>query len=377
MSGPLDGIVVLDLTRALAGPHAGMMLGDLGARVIKIESPGGDESRGWGPPFVAGESTYFMSCNRNKESLVLDLKEPDDQAVLASLVERADVLMENFRVGVLDRLGFPVSRLHELNPGLVVLSITGFGHDGPEASRAGYDQIAQGEGGLMSITGSDEPTKVGVPIADLIAGMNGAYGVLAALYERSTTGRGRVVRTSLLAGMVGVHAFQGTRWTVAGEVPGLNGNHHAAIAPYGLFRTASSPIQVACGTETLWKAFAAAVGLDAADGRFATNASRVAHRDALIDEIEAIFATEPAEHWLPLIDAARVPCGKVRTIDDVYRWEQTLSQGLLIETGGLELPGPPLRFDDNAYAGGRETHLPPPRLGQHNDAIRTWLAEQD
>ena len=216
-----------------------------------------------------------------------------------------------------------------------------------------------------------------MPIADLIAGMNGAYGVLAALYERSTTGRGRVVRTSLLAGMVGVHAFQGTRWTVAGEVPGLNGNHHAAIAPYGLFRTASSPIQVACGTETLWKAFAAAVGLDAADGRFATNASRVAHRDALIDGIEAIFATEPAEHWLPLIDAARVPCGKVRTIDDVYRWEQTLSQGLLIETGGLELPGPPLRFDDNAYAGGRETHLPPPRLGQHNDAIRTWLAEQD
>ena len=223
-AGPLSDLLVLDLTRALAGPHAAMMLGDMGARVIKIESPTGDDTRGWGPPFVGEaderESTYFLSANRNKESLVLDLKSEADKDVLARLVERADVLMENFRVGVLDRLGFPVERLHELNPGLVVLSITGFGHDGPEAKRAGYDQIAQGEGGLMSITGTEQPTKVGVPIADLLAGMNGAFGVLAALHERSATGRGRVVRTSLLAGMVGVHAFQGTRWTVAGEVPG-------------------------------------------------------------------------------------------------------------------------------------------------------------
>ena len=179
-------------------------------------------------PVDARESTYFLSANRNKESLVLDLKYPDDADVLARLVERADVLMENFRTGVLDRLGFPVSRLHELNPGLVILSITGFGHDGPEASRSGYDQIAQGEGGLMSFTGTEQPTKVGVPIADLCAGMYGAFGVLAALHERSRTGEGRVVRTSLLAGMVGVHAFQGTRWTVAGEVPGLAGDHHPA-----------------------------------------------------------------------------------------------------------------------------------------------------
>ncbi len=374
MTGPLDGIVVLDLTRALAGPHAAMMLGDLGARVIKVESPDGDDSRTWGPPFVDGESTYFMSCNRNKESVVLDLKDPADTEVLAALVARADVLMENFRVGVLERLGFPVSRLHELNPGLVVLSITGFGHDGPQADRAGYDQIAQGEGGLMSITGSDEPTKVGVPIADLIAGMNGAYGVVAALYERERTGVGRVVRTSLLAGMVGVHAFQGTRWTVAGEVPGRSGNHHAAIAPYGLFRTATSAIQVACGSESQWQAFAAAVGLDATDERFATNASRVSHRDALVTEIEAVFATAPAEQWLTLVDEARVPCGKVRSIDDVYTWDQTLSQGLLIEAGGRKLPGPPLRFDDNAYAGGRETHLAPPRLGEHDESVRRWAA---
>ena len=211
--GPLSDLLVLDLTRALAGPHAAMMLGDQGARVIKIEPPAGDDTRSWGPPFVgpedARESTYFLSANRNKESLVLDLKQEADRDVLARLVERADVLMENYRVGVLDRLGFPVSRLHELNPGLIVLSITGFGHDGPEATRAGYDQIAQGEGGLMSITGTSQPTKVGVPIADLVAGMYGAFGVLSALHERSATGRGRVVRTSLLAGMVGVHAFQG------------------------------------------------------------------------------------------------------------------------------------------------------------------------
>ena len=198
--------------------------------------------------------------------------------------------MENFRVGVLDRLGFPVSRLHELNPGLVVLSITGFGHDGPEAKRAGYDQIAQGEGGLMSITGTTQPTKVGVPIADLIAGMNGAFGVVAALHERTRTGRGRVVRTSLLAGMVGVHAFQGTKWTVAGEVPGLSGDHHPSIAPYGMFATGTAPIQIACGSEGLWRALCTALGWDAAEDGFATNPERVDNRDALIERLEAQFA---------------------------------------------------------------------------------------
>ena len=179
-----------------------------------------------------------MSANRNKESMVLDLKDPSDAEVLAALVRRADVLLENFRAGVLDRLGFAVERLHELNPRLVIGSITGFGHDGPEAHRAGYDQIAQGEGGLMSVTGTEQPTKVGVPIADLLAGMNLAYGVMAALHERHATGRGRVVRTSLLAGVVGVHAFQGTRWLLGGEVPGVSGAHHPAIAPYGCSRPA-------------------------------------------------------------------------------------------------------------------------------------------
>jgi len=380
--GPLSDLLVLDLTRALAGPQAAMMLGDMGARVIKIESPAGDDTRGWGPPFIGAEdereSTYFLSANRNKESLVLDLKSPEDQEVLARLVERADVLMENFRVGVLDRLGFPVSRLHELNPGLVVLTITGFGHDGPEATRAGYDQIAQGEGGLMSMTGTEKPTKVGVPIADLLAGMNGAFGVLAALHERATTGRGRVVRTSLLAGMVGVHAFQGTRWTVAGEVPGLAGDHHPAIAPYGLFETGTAPIQIACGSEGLWRALCTALDLDVTDPRFATNPLRVQHRDDLVALLEAHFATDPAEHWLGLLAEAGVPSGKVRTLDDVYDWEQTRSQGLLLSVehatqGSLNLPGSPIRFDDNPFSGGRSSHLAPPTLGQHNESIREWL----
>ncbi|RLV56351.1 CoA transferase [Aeromicrobium phragmitis] len=377
--------MVLDMTRALAGPHAAMMLGDLGARVIKIESPkGGDDSRGWGPPFLGEseerESTYFMAANRNKESITLDLKDDADREIMTRLVRQADVLMENFRVGVLDRLGFGFDRLHEINPGLVILSITGFGHDGPEASRAGYDQIAQGEAGLMSLTGTEEPTKVGVPIADLLAGMNGAFGTVAALYERERTGRGRVVRTSLIASVIGIHAFQGTRWTVAGEVPGLSGSHHPSIAPYGLFHTATSPIQLSCGSELLWQRFAPAVGIDPDTPRFATNGDRVAHREELIELLEQTFATQPAEHWLALLDDSGVPSGKVRTLDEVYDWEQVQSQGLLIEVdhatqGRLRLPGPVLRLDDNDYAGGRRENVAPPTLGQHNDAIRRWLDE--
>jgi formyl-CoA transferase len=385
----LSDITALDLTRALAGPHAGMMLGDLGARVIKVEVPGtGDDTRLWGPPFVgdgdARESTYFMSCNRNKESVTADLKSEEGKTLLRRLVARSDVLLENFRPGVLDRLGFSVEQLHEINPRLVILSITGFGHDGPEGGRSGYDQIAQGEAGLMSLTGPrpDEPTKVGVPIGDLLAGMYGAFGVVAALNERHHTGRGRVVRTSLLASIVGVHAFQGTRYTVAGEVPRAMGNHHASIAPYGLFRTADAPVQVAVGSETLWHRFAPLVDIDVAEPLFASNELRVASRDQLIDVIEAVFMQEGAEVWLARLDDAGVPAGKVRTLDDVFAWDQTRSQGLVVEVdhataGRIELPGPPLRFDDNAYAGAREHHLPPPTLGQHNETVRAWLDELD
>ena len=346
----LTDIVVVDLTRALAGPHAAMMLADLGARVIKVESPGGgDESRSWGPPFVGPDedpvSTYFMSCNRNKESVTADLKSEDGKEFLRRLVARADVLMENFRPGVLDRLGFSVEQLHEINPRLVILSITGFGHDGPEGGRAGYDQIAQGEAGLMSLTGpsADEPTRVGVPIADLLSGMYGAYGVVAALHERNTTGRGRVVRASLLASIVGVHAFQGTRWTVAHEVPHAIGNHHPSIAPYGLFHTADAPIQIACGNDNQWRALSGLLGID--DDRFASNRQRVGHRDELIEVLEAALAKDAAETWLARLADLGIPAGKVRTLDDVYAWDQTRSQGLVVEVdhptlGTVELPGP-------------------------------------
>jgi crotonobetainyl-CoA:carnitine CoA-transferase CaiB-like acyl-CoA transferase len=383
----LSDVVVIDLSRALAGPHAAMMLGDLGARVIKVETPrAGDDSRGWGPPFVGSDddpvSTYFLSCNRNKESVAADLKSDDGKELLRRLVRQGDVLLENFRPGVLDRLGFSADALHRLNPALVICSITGFGHDGPEGGRAGYDQIAQGEAGLMSLTGPspEQPTKVGVPMGDLLAGMYAAYGVLAALHERATTGRGRVVRTSLLSAIVATHAYQGTRWTVGKEVPTAMGNHHPSIAPYGLFATKSAPVQVACGSEGLWQAFAPLIGLDPTDPRFATNTLRVMRREELNALIEEALVAKPAEHWLAELANAGVPAGKVRSIDDVYGWEQTRSQGLLVEVehpsaGLIELPGPPLRFDDLPYAGGRADHLPPPRLGEHNESVSTWLAE--
>jgi crotonobetainyl-CoA:carnitine CoA-transferase CaiB-like acyl-CoA transferase len=387
-TGPLTGTLVVDLSRALAGPHAAMVLGDLGARVIKVETPGtGDDTRGWGPPFVqpddgGRESTYFLSCNRNKESIALDLKSDDGRETLAALVRRADVLVENFRTGVLDRLGFPAQRLHELNPRLVLLSISGFGHDGPEGGRAGYDQIAQGEAGLMSLTGpsADDPQRVGVPIADLLAGINGAQGVLAALLERERTGRGQVVRTSLLAGIVGVHAFQGTRWTVAGEVPRAQGNHHPSIAPYGLFRCRDGAVQIGVGSAALWERFCAAFGLDPAAEGVATNAERVERREHVIELVEGCFATWDAGPLLARLDEVGVPAGKVRTLDEVYGWEQARSQGLLVEVehqslGPVTLPGSPLRFFDDAGAETTRTdHRPPPVLDADGATVRAWLA---
>jgi crotonobetainyl-CoA:carnitine CoA-transferase CaiB-like acyl-CoA transferase len=388
--GPLSGTLVVDLSRALAGPHATMMLGDLGARVIKVETPGtGDDTRGWGPPFVrphgaadGRESTYFLSANRNKESITLDLKADDDREVLLDLVRRADVLVENFRTGVLDRLRLGFDTLHEVNPGLVILSITGFGHDGPEGGRAGYDQIAQGEAGLMSLTGSgpEDPQKVGTPIADLLAGMYGAYGVVAALLERGRTGTGTVVRTSLLSAVVGVHAFQSTRWTIAGEVGRAQGNHHASIAPYGLFHCADGFVQIAVGSERLWRQFCAGFDLDPATPGLETNEQRVANRDRLIEIIEGNFDSWKALDLLARLDQIGIPAGKVRTIDEVYAWEQTRSQGLLIDVehrtlGQLQLAGPPLRFfDPHGQEVTRTAHTSPPTLDGDGDAIRAWLA---
>jgi crotonobetainyl-CoA:carnitine CoA-transferase CaiB-like acyl-CoA transferase len=381
MNGPLDGIVVVDLTRVLSGPHATMMLADLGARVIKVEQPGtGDETRQWGPPFAGGVSTYYMSCNRDKESITLDLKSAEGKTTLTRLIRNADVLAENFRTGVLDRLGFPIERLHELNPGLVVLSISGFGHDGPEGGRPGYDAIMQGEAGIMGVTGPspDQPTKMGLSICDILAGMNGAYGVVAALYERTRTGRGTVVRTSLLASVVGAHAFQGTRWTVAREVPRPMGNDHPSITPYGSYKCADGLVQVGVANQGLWRRFAPLVGIDPDDARFATIPDRARNRGELTALIEKAFAHATRERWLARLADAGIPAGSIRSIDEVYEWDQTRSQGLVVEVehpslGTIELPGPPLRFDGAAP---RE-HTAPPELGQHTDSVLAWLDEVD
>lgn len=389
MNGPLDGIVVLDLTRVLSGPHATMMLADLGARVIKVEQPEtGDETRQWGPPFATapgreddpGVSTYFLSCNRNKESIALDLKSDEGKETLTRLIRHADVLAENFRTGVLDRLGFPVERLHEINPGLVILSISGFGHDGPEGGRPGYDAIVQGEAGIMSVTGPapDQPTKMGMSICDILTGMNGAYGIVAALYERTRTGRGRVIRTSLLASVVAAHAYQGTRWTVAREVPRAIGNDHPSIAPYGSYRCADGLLQVGVANQGLWRKFAPIVGIDPDDPRFAAGADRSRNRAELGALIEKAFANGTREHWMARLSEVGVPAGAIRSIDEVYQWDQTRSQGLVIGVdhpalGRIELPGPALRFDGEPP---RE-HTAPPELGQHTGDILTWLDQVD
>lgn len=384
MPGPLSDIVVLDLSRALAGPHAAQMLGDLGARVIKVEHPdGGDESRGWGPPFVGPDhdiSTYFLAANRNKQSIAVDLKSAEGKQLVERLVRQSDVLVENFRTGVLDRLGFPVERLHELNPRLVILSITGFGHDGPEGGRPGYDQIAQGEAGLMSLTGPspDEPYRVGASIADLLAGIHGAYGVVAALYERERTGRGRVVRTSLLAAVTGVHAYHGTAWTVGGQVPRANGNHHASIAPYGAFRCADGMLQIAAANDTQWRKVAQLLDIDPDVAKYRSNRDRFEHRDELISDMEKALSAHDRAYWLAKLAEAGVPAGAIRSIDEVYAWEQTRSQGLLIEVdhpvlGPIELPGPPLRFDGQTEV----RHTAPPMLGQDREAVLSWLDERE
>jgi formyl-CoA transferase len=388
-AGPLAGIVVIDLSRALAGPIAAMNLGDLGARVIKVEAPGvGDDSRTWGPPFLGdGEdrvSTYFLSANRNKESITLDLKSTEGLETLVRLLRRADVLIENFRPGVMDRLGLSNDQLAAINPALVVLSITGFGHDGPEGGRAGYDQIAQGEAGLMSLTGPDpeHPTRIGVPIGDVLAGIHGTYGVCAALVGRQRTGEGAVVRTSLLAAAVSAHTFQGTLWTVGGQVAQAQGNHHPQIAPYGSFRCADGSVQVAVGSDALWRRFAPVAGLDPDDPRFRDAASRLSRREELVAEIEKSFHDRDRDSLLAELSDAGVPSGAIRSLDEVYTWEQTRSQRLVLEVehaaGTIELPGPALRVETlHGEDLTRDHHDPPPALGQHQDSVLAWLDEGD
>jgi crotonobetainyl-CoA:carnitine CoA-transferase CaiB-like acyl-CoA transferase len=377
MAGPLAGVHVLDLSRVLAGPYAAMLLGDLGAEVIKVERPGqGDDTRGWGPPFVQAESTYFLSVNRGKRSAAVDLKDPGERDFVEALVRWADVLVENFRPGVMDRLGLSDDRLAELNPRLVRLSISGFGDRGPDRDRVGYDQILQAEGGVMSLTGTgaSRAVKVGVPIADISAALFGVIGVLGALVERERSGLGQRVSTSLLAGQAGIHTFQATRYLIAGQVPGLSGNHHPTVAPYGVFEAADGPLVIAVGNEDIWRRFAPLAGLDPGDPRFATNALRLGRLAELQQIMNAALGQRTVADWLGRLRLAGVPAGEVKTLDRVYDSDQARAEDLVWEVehprlGRIRLPGHPVHYGRSVVTPGR----PPPLLGEHTDELRAAM----
>ncbi len=382
--GPLDGIVVADLSRVLSGPLAAMTLGDLGARVIKVERPNaGDDTRAWGPPFVEGqhstESTYFLSVNRNKESIELDFGSPEDLVVLKQLIKRSDILIENFRPHVLSRVGLSPTDLMTLNPRLIVLSLSGFGRVGADADRPGYDQIIQGEAGLMSLTGFPDgpPTKVGVPIADIQAGMFGAMGVLAALHEREQTGRGQIINTSLFSALIATHTFQGTRWLVGRDVPHATGNMHPTVAPYGAYPASDGHFQIAVGNDATWSNLASVLNLDSADPRFLTNRDRVAHADVLQPLLVERFTAQPVAHWITALREAGVPAGEIRTLDQVYESPVIDDLDLVIDVqhaslGPIKLPGLPWTFSEHDAV----SHRPPPILGEHSESVRAWLAEE-
>lgn len=379
-NGPLAGIRVLDLTRVLAGPYCTMFLGDLGAEVVKVEQPGiGDDTRGWGPPFAGGESAYFLCTNRNKKSLTVDFKSADGIALVRKLAERADVLIENFRPGAMERLGLGETELRATNPRLVYASLSGFGADGPMADIPGYDLIVQAWGGLMSVTGTAEsgPLKVGVAIIDLVAGLMLGKSIVAALYAREKIGVGQRIDTSLLEAEVAALINAGSNYLVGGKVPGRWGNAHPTIVPYQSFQTADSFLVLGAASEAIWKRLCPALGrADLADDpRFAKNADRVEHRQELIALLAAIFLTRTTAKWVAELTAADVPCAPVQTIDQVFAAPQVLHRDMLVEVehptaGTVKMAGIPVKFSITPAS----VRLPPPLLGQHSeDVLSSWL----
>ncbi len=383
MPGPLDGVRVLDLTRALAGPYCTLMLGDMGADVVKIELPGsGDETRGWGPPFVEGESSYFMSINRNKRSVTVDLKQDRGREILHKLAARSDVLVENFRPGAMDRLGLGYEQVAKLHPRLVYCSISGFGQTGPRAAQPAYDQILQGMGGGMSLTGPVDgpPTKFGIPIGDIAAGMFGAYAVACALFARNATGKGQWIDTSMLGGQVALLTFQAGRYFATGAAPGLAGNRHPSIAPYETFEASDGYVNVACGNEGMWQRFARALRLDDLldDPRFATNADRVSNREPLSARIQQRFAALTVREAVDLLQAVEVPTGPVSTLDEVFADPQTEHLELRRRVqhpmaGEISVTGFPWRMSETPA----EVRTPPPLLGEHTEAVLGELGYSD
>jgi formyl-CoA transferase len=374
---PLSGIRVLDFSHALAGPYCTMLLGDLGADVVKVESPSGDHSRQWGPPFIKGESSYFLSVNRNKRSLVLDLKRPAAQALAERLAMVSDVVVENFKPGTMARLGLDANKLQALKPSLVYASISGFGQNQP--TLAGYDQIAQGTSGMMSVNATPEspPTKVGVPIGDITAGMFASQAILAALVERANTGKGRRVDVALNDSLLALFTYQAGRFFATGEVPTQEGNHHATIAPYGTFAVSDGFINVAVASDTQFVRFCEAIRAPelAADPRFATNALRQASRAALVRAIEGQLAKDTREQWLKRFEQFGIPAGPILGIDEAFASPLATKREMTVEvehpkSGRIKQVGAPWKIDGESSP----IRIPPPLLGQHTvEVLQDWL----
>jgi crotonobetainyl-CoA:carnitine CoA-transferase CaiB-like acyl-CoA transferase len=373
--GPLAGLTIVDLTRVVAGPYCTMLAADMGARVIKVEHPArGDDTRAWGPPFVAGESAYFLSVNRNKESVAIDFKQPQGRAVLDALIARADVLVENFRPGTLDAMGLGYHHLSVRHPALIYVSISGYGQTGPRREEPGYDAIIQAEGGLMSVTGMPDgpPVRLGVAIADLTAGMFAFQGMLLALIARGRTGRGQLVDVGLMDSATALLTYQANRFFATGEPPVRTGNRHASIAPYDTFDTASGTLVLAVGTDEQWRKFCQVAGVDglAADERFRTNPDRVDNHAALRTAIGGLLRTRPLAEWLQELRAAGVPCGGVRSIDEALADPQVAARAM-VETidhptaGVLQQLGVATKLSETPGT----IRTPPPRLGEHTARV--------
>jgi crotonobetainyl-CoA:carnitine CoA-transferase CaiB-like acyl-CoA transferase len=369
---PLKDITVLDLTRVLSGPYCTMLLADMGARVIKIEQPGkGDDTRAWGPPFLDGESAYFLSINRNKESVTVDFKRPDGLAIVERLVAKCDVLVENFRPGTLSRVGLDYRSLSARYPRLVYCSVSGFGQTGPRRDEPGYDAVMQAEGGLMSITGAADgpPYRLGVAIADVVSGMFAAYGVSMALFARERTGQGQEVDVAMLDAVTALLTYQAGNFFASGRVPARLGNRHPSIVPYETFAASDGDFVLAVGNDALWAKFCATAGLDTG-GRFATNRERVTGYDELRPLIAARLATETRRHWIDRLTAAGVPCGSVRDLRELFDDPHVLAREMLTSVnhptiGSLEVLGVPVKLSATPGA----VRTPPPSLGQHTDAV--------
>lgn len=387
MPGPLSHIRVLDLSRVLAGPWAGQMLADLGADVVKVEKPGaGDDTRSWGPPYLkdaegrdTGEAAYFLSANRGKRSLTLDLASEGGRDVARRLAGRADILIENYKVGTLARYGLDYTSLRQLNPGLVYCSITGFGQTGPYRNRAGYDFMIQGMAGLMSVTGDPdgEPQKVGVALADVLTGMYSGVAMLAALTHRDRTGQGQHIDMALLDTMVASMANQAMNYLASGTAPRRLGNEHPNIVPYQVFATADGYIIVTVGNDTQFARFCALAGRPdlASDPRFARNRDRVANRGTLIPVLTDLVRSRPSSFWLDSLEKEGVPCGPINTMDQVFADPQVQARGLRVEmphptAGMVPMVGSPMRFSETPV----EYRRPPPLLGEHSgEVLAEWL----